>query len=188
MRLYTVAIFNEFRQDVHTMPTEAEIAASNGLAASIMQVAPWFKKQMDKLQPLVDQPVIRFPWVMPLATSQVIPAGANNVPLLAADFQLGLEYPFEVHQIKFSQDASHTFRDWRAAILDGTFAQNMQNNPAMVALLVDNNTGAWKMDPFPWIIRPKGGTTQIRVDNLDTVNAITVDIAFVGYLLQPRAL
>jgi len=170
------------------MPTEAEIAASNGLAASIMQVAPWLKKQMDKLQPLVDQPVIRFPFAMPLAVSQVIPAGANNVPLVATDFQLGLEYPFEVHKIKFSQDAAHTFRDWRVSILDGTFAQNMQNNPSMVALLVDNNTGAWAMDPFPWIVRPKGGTVQIRADNLDAVNPTTVDISLVGYLLQPRAL
>jgi hypothetical protein len=41
----------------------------------------------------------------------------------------------------------------------------------------------WK---FPWTIRPKGGGMNITVQNLDTVNPITVDIDLIGYMLLPR--
>ena len=170
-----------------TMPTQEEIQASEGLAAQIVQVMPWFKKQLDKLKPIIDQPIIRFPWNLPLINSQVVGAGLRGQVLPASDFAVGLEYPFEVHKVKFSQDPAHTFRDWRVAIQDQTFSQDMQNNPAMVALLVDDNTGAWKVgDPYPWVVRPKGGGLTVRVDNLDAVNPITVDISFQGYLMIPR--
>lgn len=170
------------------MPSPAEeIAAAQGLAASIAQVAPWIKSALDRLRPLIDQPVIRFPWSLPLASSAVIPAGQVNQALLASDFQVSLEWPFEVHAIKFSQDPSHTFRDWRVAMLDQSQSQLMQNQPSMVAQLVDNNTGKWMLEPYPWVIMPKGGGLQVNVTNLDTVNPITVDISFIGYLLMPKA-
>lgn len=168
------------------MPTLEEEQAAQGLAAQILQVMPWIKKQVDKLKPLIDQPIIRFPWNLPLITSQVVPANTAGIRLPASDFAVGLEYPFEVHAVKLSQDPAHTLRDWRVSILDQTFSQDMQNNPVMAALLVANNTGLWQLDPYPWVIRPKGGGLNIAVDNLDTVNPITVDISFQGYLMIPR--
>lgn len=169
-----------------SMDTPEQEQAASGLAAQIVQVMPWIQKQIDKLKPLIDQPIVRIPFTMPLITSQVVAAGQNNFPLPSSDFALSLEYPFEVWQFKFSQDPGHTFRDWRVAINDNTFAQDLQRNPAMVALILSDNTGAWRLDPFPYIVRPKGGGMNIRVDNLDTVNPITVDIALQGYLMVPR--
>lgn len=166
--------------------SEEQQQANEGFAAQLMQLAPWVKRVTDALKPLFDQPVIRFPFVMPLATSQVIAANASAVPLTAADFQFNLEYPFEVHALKFSQDASHTFRDWRVRVEDQTFNQNIQKNNWLVADVVDDNTGKWKLEPYPWTIRPKGGGFVFSVDNQDALNAITVDLALIGYLLIPR--
>lgn len=169
-----------------TMPTEQEIQAADGLAAQIVQVMPWLKKQLDKIKPIIDQPIIRFPWNLPLITSQVVAAGGTGVRLPSADFNVGLEYPFEVHNVKLSQDPGHTLRDWRLNIADQTFSQDMQLNNVMAALLVKDNTGMWELDPYPWIVRPKGGGLNVSVDNLDAVNPITVDISFQGYLMIPR--
>ena len=95
-----------------TMPqTQEEVQAADGLAAQIVQVMPWLKKQIDKVKPIIDQPIIRFPWNLPLITSQVLAADTAGVRLPAADFNIGLEYPFEVHKVKFSQDPAHTFRE-----------------------------------------------------------------------------
>jgi len=165
---------------------DATPAQQNGLAAMLMQYAPTVKRLVDQLKPLVDQPVIRFPFTMPLVRSAVIAAGASNVPLLASDFGNSLEWSFEVRKIKPSQDPAHTPRDWRLLVKDQTFNQDWGKTSAMVATLIDDNTGAWALD-FPWIVRPKGGGLNIFIDNLDTVNPITVDIDFVGYLLIPRA-
>jgi hypothetical protein len=56
----------------------------------------------------------------------------------------------------------------------------------MVATLIRDNTGTWEL-PFPWVVRPKGGGLTVTVDNLDSQNPLTVDIAFIGNLLIPRA-
>ena len=80
---------------------------------------------MDRIQPLLNQPVIRFPYNMPLAASQVIPPGATQV-LTPPDFQYCFEWPFEVPGDFVLQDPAHTFRDWRVAILDQTFNQPWQ--------------------------------------------------------------
>lgn len=157
----------------------------SGLAAMAMQYGPLVKGIYDRIKPFVDQPVIRLPYNFPLAASAVVAAGANNVPLQASDFGNSLEWPFEVHTVKFSQDPAHTFRDWRVTVRDQTFNQDMFRATAMVATLVKDNTGAWDLD-FPWVVRPKGGGLNISVTNLDTVNPITVDVNFQGYLLIPR--
>ncbi len=149
---------------------------SPGMTAMLTQLAPVVGGFLQRVQPLFDQPIIRMPYAMPLATSQVIPAGAQNVRLEPTDFQYSFEYPFEVHEVKFSQDPAHTTRDWRVSLTDQTF---------MIAQLVDDNTGKWVWK-FPWIVRPKGGGLTVTVDNLDTVNPITVDICFLGYQLIPR--
>ena len=157
-----------------------------GLGAMLVQFAPTIKRVVDRLKPLIDQPIIRFPYNLPQANSQVIAAGASGTRLPDTDFIHALEWPFEVHKIKFSQDSSHTFRDWRVRIQDQTFNQDMMKNSTMVALLVQDNTGVWPLD-FPWVVRPKGGGLIVSVDNLDVTNAITVDINFEGFLMIPRA-
>jgi hypothetical protein len=154
------------------------------LAEDLAQVLPYLKSALNRVAPLLASPYKRLPFVMPLAQSQTILAGQNNQPLLAADFQISLEWDFEVHTIKFSQDASHTFRDWRFLLRDNIASQDLMKNSAMVATLVDDNTGAWKLD-YPWIVSKKGGGFQPFVDNLDTANPINVDVAFIGYLLIP---
>jgi len=150
----------------------------------LMQLAPLANQVINAIKPVVDQPIIRMPFVMPLAQSQSIGAGLTGQVLTASNFQNALEYPFEIQKIKFSQDPSHTPRDWRVLIRDQIFSMQMGTNPAMVATLIDNNTGAWTWE-FPWVMRPKGGAFQIFVDNLDVSNAITVDIDLVGNLLIP---
>lgn len=160
--------------------------ASPGLSAMMVQLGPLLQTVMAKIQPLIDQPVIRMPYSMPLAHSQVIAAGLTGQILTPADFQYSLEWPFEVHAVKFSQDIAHTYRDWRVAFMDQTFNQPLQKaNSSLVAGLVDDNTGKWCWK-FPWTIRPKGGGMNILVDNLDTVNPITVDVDLIGYLKIPR--
>jgi len=163
-----------------------DMQPSPSLAAMLAQLTPVFTGFMDKIQPLLDQPVIRFPYNMPLAQSQVIPPGAT-VPLTSTDFQYSFEWPFEVREISFSNDPSHTFRDWRVAILDQTFNQPWQKGIAgtMVETLLDVNTNKYCLK-FPWVVRPKGGGLSIAVTNLDTVNPITVDINFIGSQLLPR--
>ncbi len=162
--------------------------ANSGLDAMLMQWAPTFKGLADRIRPLVDQPIIRFPYNMSTSSSQTIAAGVTNQPLPQTDFSNSLEYPFEVKKIRFTQDPSHTPRDWRFQNLDLTFTMQWQKSPqgAMVETIVDANTLIWTLE-FPWIVRPKGGALQPTVSNLDTVNAITVDVAFIGYLLLPRA-
>jgi len=157
-----------------------------GVSAMLIQFAPTIKKIVDRLKPLVDQPIIRFPYNLPLANSQVIAAGASGIRLPDTDFVHALEWPFEVNAIKFSQDPSHTFRDWRVSIQDQTFNQIMMKSNTMVALLTNDNTGRWSLG-FPWVVRPKGGGLIVSVDNLDATNPITVDINFEGFLMIPRA-
>jgi hypothetical protein len=151
---------------------------------ALAQILPLAKKALDRVEPLLTQPFRRQPYVMPLATSQVIAAGATNQPLRASDFTHNLEWDFEVHRVIFSQDVAHTRRDWRFIIQDLIVAQQLMKASAMVDTLVDQNTGAWDLE-YPWIVPKKGGGVQPSVDNLDTVNAITVDIALVGFLLMP---
>lgn len=159
---------------------------SPGLSAMLVQLAPVVSQFMQRIQPLLDQPVVRLPWNMSLARGQVIAAGATGQILTPTDFQYAFEWPFEIHTVKFSQDISHTFRDWRYAIQDQTFMQPLQKaQSTLVADVVDDNTGKYEWK-FPWVMRPKGGAFQITVDNLDTINPITVDIALLGYLLIPR--
>lgn len=166
--------------------TDPNYNQANGLAAQLMQLAPLAKKALDSLRPVLDQPVIRFPYELPLARSQVIAAGQVGFRLPETDFSHSLEWPFEVKYVKFSNDPAHTFRDWRILIKDQSFNQEWSKTNAMVATLLQNNTGAYILD-YPWIVRPKGGGLSISVDNLDTQNPITVDINFVGSLLIPRA-
>jgi hypothetical protein len=159
----------------------------SALAASLTQLAPNIKRMLDGFRFMIDQPVIRQPYI--LATSaapgQVIAAGAQNVPLLQSDFSHALEWPFEITRIRFSNDASHTFRDWRIMLLDQTFNQQWMKNPVPVDCLIDANTGFWQL-PYSWVIRPQGGGQQFNIDNLDTVNPITVNISLHGNLLIPR--
>lgn len=168
------------------MPTPQELQAQNGLAAMLVQLGPMVKTVIDRLRPVIDQPIIRFPYVMPLRSSAVIQPGQVGFPLPATDFLHALEWPFEVHEVKFSQDPAHTYRDWRVLIKDQTFNQDWMKSQAMVATLVDDNTGVYRLG-MPWVVRPKGGGLTVSVDNLDTVNPITVDLAFRGYLMIPRA-
>jgi hypothetical protein len=158
---------------------------NNGLAASLVQLAPLVKGVIDRIKPVLDQPIIRFPYNSPNSNTLVVPAGARGFPFPGTDFQNSLEWPFEVVRIKFSNDDEHTFRDWRVVIQDQTFNQPWGKTQMMVDLLVEANTNAWYLD-FPWIIRPKGGAVQVLVDNLDPVNPISVDINFQGYQLIPR--
>lgn len=158
---------------------------SPGLGAMLAQLAPAVKSVLDKIQPLLNQPVIRMPYNLPLSRSQVIAAGASGQVLTSSDFSHSLEWPFEVRWVKFSQDIAHTFRDWRVGVQDQTFNQPFQKSNSLVADLVDDNTGKWVLD-FPWIVRPKGGALNVIVDNEDDTNPITVDINFGGYLLIPR--
>lgn len=156
-----------------------------GEAEQLAQLAPLITNVLGRLKPLWDQPVVRLPYNFPNAVSATIAAGTTNQPIPLTDFINALEFPFEIKRIKFSQDPSHTFRDWRVQISDQTFNQPFQKNSVMVATLIEDNTGAWNQD-FPWVVRPKGGGLLVLVDNLDTVNAINVDINFQGNLLIPR--
>lgn len=159
---------------------------TSGLAAMLMQLGPRVKSTWDRIAPLLDQPVERMPYNLPLSAGQVIAAGAVQTPLLASDFQNSLEWPFEVHAIKFGQDAGHTFRDWTILITEIVFSKIWMKASGKVSDFVEDNTGQWKLN-YPFILRPKGGQLQIMVSNLDAVNPITVDINFQGYQLIPRA-
>jgi hypothetical protein len=154
-----------------------------GLNAMLVQLGPVVQGILRKIQPLVDQPVIRFPYVMD--GSQVIAAGASGTILNSTLFGNNLEWPFEVHSVKFSQDAAHTYFDWKVYVQDQTFNQPFGKQSARVSGLVDENTGKWALE-MPWVVRPKGGGLSVAVDNLDATNPITVDVSFIGYLLIPR--
>jgi len=162
------------------------VGISPGLEAMLVQLAPVFERLQRHVKPLFDQPIVRMPWILPLAQSQVVPAGQVGAILNSTSFTYSFEWPFEVHWVKFSQDIAHTFRDWRVNFQDQTFQQPLQKNSSLVADLVEDNTGRWTWD-FPWVIRPKGGAMQVTVDNLDTINPITVDVAFGGYAMIPRS-
>lgn len=159
---------------------------SPALGAMLTQLAPVVTGVLNKIQPLLDQPIIRFPYNIPLSASQVIPAGAT-VRLTPPDFQYSFEWPFELIEIGFSQDPAHTTRDWRIAIQDQTFNQPWQKGDAgtMVATLLETNTDKYVLK-YPWIVRPKGGALNFVVTNLDEVNPITVDIDLIGSQLLPR--
>lgn len=141
---------------------------------------------MDILRPLVDQPVIRYPHTFSSRTALVMPAGATGVAWVQTDFQNSLEWPFEIERIKPTQDVAHSAQDWRIGISDQVFAQQwFQTQTQLVAGLIDNNTGTWLLK-FPYTVRPKGGAFTLTGDNLDTVNPISVNCDFTGYLLIPR--
>lgn len=166
-------------------PTPPSLDMNAGLASQLLQLTPTINRIVQALKPLTDQPLIRFPYTMPLASSLVIDAGQRNIVAPSADFNHSLEWPFEVHTVKFSNDPSHTFRDWRVAVQDQSFNQPWQKSNTMVDLLIERNTAQWKLR-FPWVVRPKGGGLAVTFDNLDEDNPITVDINFEGYLLIPR--
>jgi hypothetical protein len=161
------------------------MSISPGLEAMITQLLPVLQRLKMSIDPILNQPIIRQPYVLPLADGQVIAAGASGQILNSTSFSYNFEWPFEVHAVKFSQDIAHTYRDWRVSFQDQTFQQPLQKNASLVADLVDDNTGKWEWK-FPWVIRPKGGGMNVTVDNLDAVNPITVDLAFIGYQLIPK--
>jgi hypothetical protein len=161
------------------------VGLSPGLEALFAQLAPFFQRLKLGIDPILNQPVIRQPYSLPLAQSQVIPAGSTGAILNSTSFNYNFEWPFEVWAVKFSNDIAHTFRDWRINFQDQTFQQPLQKNSSLVADLVDDNTGKWCWT-FPWVIRPKGGGMNVTVDNLDTVNPITVDVSFLGYQMVPK--
>jgi len=152
----------------------------------LVQVATRMQSVFDILKPLIDQPVIRFPYTMTNKVPLVIPAGAQGVPFVASDFSHSLEWPFEVHEVKPEQDPAHTFQDWRLMVEDQTFNQRWFKTATRIDGLVDDNTGVWRLR-FPWIVRPKGGALSLTGDNLDAVNPISVEVTFRGYLMIPRA-
>jgi hypothetical protein len=163
-----------------------DVQRNAGLGAMLVQFAPIIKSVADKLKPLIDQPVVRMPYSLGDASSLTIAAGGNGARFPESDFSHSLEWPFEVQRVRFSQDPSHGYRDWRVTITDQTFNQDWMKNALMPAQLVNANTGFWELK-FPWIVRPKGGALIVSVNNLDTVNPITVDVSFEGALLIPRA-
>jgi hypothetical protein len=168
------------------METLQQSQRANGLGAMIAQLATVFNDAYRHIKPLIDQPVIRQPYAMGTRTGLVIGAGVTGAAFVASDFQHSLEWLFEVHSIKPTQDAAHTFADWRLSILDQTFNYSwFKEGTALVAGIVDDNTGVYKPD-FPWIVRPKGGALVLMADNLDTVNPITVNVEVRGCLLIPR--
>ncbi len=159
------------------------------LVASLTQLVPFFKRVNDGIKFLFDQPITRQPYYLPTSApgGQTIAAGAQNVPLLLTDFSHSLSWPFEVHKIKVSLDPAHTLRDASVVLKDQTFNQEWFKNPAMLDGLVENNTGFWSFEPFPWIIRPEGGGQQFNIDNLDAINPIQVALTLHGYLLIPQS-
>jgi hypothetical protein len=157
------------------------------LAQSLMQLVPTASRIVNGLRFLFDQPVIREPYILgtSAANGATVAPGAVNAVQLQSDFSHSLEYPFEVERIRFSNDSSHTFRDWRVRIVDQTFNHEwMKSQSVMVETLVDANTGFWDLH-YPWIIRPQGGGQQWFVDNLDTANPINISIVLHGHLLIP---
>lgn len=163
-------------------------SAIAGLAASLLQVAPGINRTLQGLRFLLDQPLIREPYVLctSAAGGQVIAAGAMNQPLNAADFSHSMEWPFEIRKIRLAIDAQHSPTDWRVLFQDNTYNHQWMKNPVPVANLIDANTLMFEL-PERWIIRPMGGGQQIYVDNLDTVNPISVSVSLIGALLIPRS-
>jgi hypothetical protein len=157
-----------------------------GLEAMIAQLGPVVQRILQSVAPLVEQPVVRVPYSMSLSETQVIPAG-ESVLLTPTDFQYSFEWPLEVHEVGFSQDPSHTYRDWRILFSDQIFNRPLEKaqTGSSPATLVDLNTGKWCWK-FPWVVRPKGGAFSCLVTNLDQINPISVDISFIGYQLIPR--
>ena len=129
----------------------------------------------------IEQPYILGTSALPGA---IIAAGRANVPQLQSDFSLSLEWPFKVKRIRFQNDPQHTFRDWAVRVVDYTFNQEWMKNPVPVEALIQANTGFWELE-VPWIIRSQGGGQNWFVDNLDTVNPITIGIYLEGVLLMP---
>ena len=164
----------------------AEVQRQDGLAAMFQQWAGTWKGVTDRLKPLLDQPIIRQPYSLPSSQPLTVAAGATGGVFPNTDFSNSLEWPFEVWKVKPTQDPSHTYSDWRISIKDQTFDRVLHKANQIVAGVVEDNSGVWRLD-FPWIIRPKGGGFTILVDNLDTVNPIIVNVTLVGYLLIPRA-
>jgi hypothetical protein len=134
----------------------------------------------------IDDGLIAEPYI--LGTSAlpgvVIPAGRQNVPLLQSDFSLSLEEPFRVDRIRFVNDAQHTYRNWAVRLVDYTFNQEWMKYPVVVEGLIQVDTGFWEL-PKPWIIRSQGGGQNWFVDNLDSVNPITIAIYLHGSRLHP---
>lgn len=161
------------------------MSLSPGLEAMLTQLGPLIHGFMNRLEPLLNQPVVRVPYSLALAESTVIPAGQQGFILNSTSFNNNLEWPIEVHNVKFSQDIAHTFRDWRVNLTDQIVNQPLQKSTPMVADLVEDNTGMLRWD-YPWVVRPKGGAIIVLADNLDTVNPVTVDLSFNGYLMIPR--
>lgn len=158
------------------------------LAQTLTQLVPTALRITNGLRFLFDQPVLRMPYTLGTSADNgaLVAANARNAVMLQSDFSHSLEYPFEVHRIRFSNDASHTFRDWRVRVMDLNY--NMEwskGQTVMVETLVDANTGFWDIG-FPWVIRSQGGGQQWYVDNLDAVNPINISIVLHGYLLMPQ--
>jgi len=170
-------------------PTQSQQAAArkDGLAAMLVQLASTWQDIHRKIKPLIDQPVIRQPYVMSNRTGLVVAAGTSGAAFDAADFQHSLEWPFEVHSIKPTQDAAHTANDWRLGIQDQTFNTPwFKNGTNLVRGLIEDNSGLYRL-PFPWVVRPKGGALIMTADNLDAQNPITLNVSLIGCLLIPRA-
>lgn len=167
------------------MDTNGNVAA---LAQTLMQMVPTARRIADGLRFLFDQPVMRMPYTLGTSDDNgaLVAAGARNAVMRQSDFSHSLEYPFEVHRIRFSNDPSHTFRDWRVRVVDQTVNQEWSKlQSVMVETLVRADTGFWELG-FPWVIRSLGGGQQWFVDNLDPVNPINVSIVLHGFLLIPN--
>lgn len=160
---------------------------ASSLAASLMQLSPGIDRALKGLRFMFDMPVIRVPYQMSTSTpgGQVISAGASNQPLTASDFQHSLEWPFEVREVRFDVDPSHTLRDLRVMVTDLTYNQQLMKNPVAANALVDANTLKWVF-PERFVMRPMGGGWQIFVDNLDAANPLSVSVTLIGSLLVPR--
>jgi hypothetical protein len=154
--------------------------------ASLLTPTASTQRLLEGLAFLSSAPFDEMPYVMECATpgGQVIAPNARNTVLPTQDYSHSLEYPFRVHELRFSTDAAHTPRDWRVLIKDLSYNQDWMKNPILAADLIAPNTFSWVLRR-PWIVRPQGGGVQVYIDNLDTVNPIAVNVALVGVLLIP---
>jgi len=132
------------------IPGKLHDMAGEGLNAQLAQMAPLMKGIIDRLKPVVDQPIIRFPYNLPAAQSQVIAANTAGQRLPDSFFSHSLEWPFEVHGMKFSQDPQHSFRDWRVLVKDQTFNQDLMKTDAMVATLVETTRACGSSPSRGW--------------------------------------
>lgn len=144
------------------------------------------RRLVEGLAFLNSAPFNEMPYVMECATpgGQIIAPNARNTVLPTQDYSHSLEYPFVVDELRFTTDVAHTLRDWRVLIKDLSYNQDWMKNPVLAAGLVAPNTRSWILKR-PWVIRPQGGGVQIYIDNLDTVNPITVNVSLVGVLAIP---